>query len=90
MTAPIAADVISLSLVDEKSLFWISCNKLQDFASLYLIYVASMKTTHGKMFFWWFRLADNWVCESEECGNQTTKGLEIQLSGNPTSMVVKM
>ena len=42
------------------------------------------------MFFWWFRLADNWVCESEECGNQTTKGLEIQLSGNPTSMAVKM
>ena len=42
------------------------------------------------MFFWWFRLADNWVRESDECGNQTTKGLEIQLSGNPASMVVKM
>ena len=62
-----------------------SCNKVRDFVPLLLIHLAPLKTVHGKVLFVQFWLADNWVCQREECGNQVIKDAMVQLKIGPTS-----
>ena len=62
-----------------------SCNKVHDFVPLLLIHVAPLKTVHGKVFFAWFGLTDNWDCWRIECGNTEIKDPMVQLKVGPTS-----
>ena len=41
--------------------------------------MALLKTVHGQVFFAWFGLTDNWVCQREECGDQVIKDAMVQL-----------